>query len=210
MPATMSAWNALARFARIWKVRCVYLGRQRDREKDKDRKFLAVLYPDSTEYDCEAVLRNLQGSFVRWAYILHDKDVTDAGEPKKAHYHLVLGTGNSPYQIIGIANKLGISPNYIQFCSNFRSSVRYLCHVDDLDKHPYSPNEIVSNFNVKRFFGDIEGEAMADEILKYIGDNLSLGWTAIIMWARTSGNWAVFRRDYRIFFDFYNILKSED
>lgn len=41
----------------------------------QDRKFLAILYPDAQDYDCDEVLSNIIRYSDEWAYILHDRDV---------------------------------------------------------------------------------------------------------------------------------------
>ena len=54
-----------------------------------DRKFCGVLYFDSTMYDCLVVLECLNDCFSCWGYVLHDSDVDENGEVKKAHYYWV-------------------------------------------------------------------------------------------------------------------------
>lgn len=44
------------------------------RKKSKDYKIQAKLYPDCTEYDCEAVIEGLKDIFTEWLYIVHDRD----------------------------------------------------------------------------------------------------------------------------------------
>lgn len=180
--------------------------KSKDRLTSKDRKFCALLYPDAEDYSCEDALNNLRQNFPKWAYCLHDKDTTDEGELKKAHFHLVIGTGQSPLLISTVASRLGVPSNYVQFCDSFRGSVRYLIHVDHLDKYQYSPSDVQSNFNPKKYFGDADGEQMAAEIFDYLENHVGCDWIEVMRWARTSGNYAVFRRDYRIFMDYYNLL----
>ena len=180
--------------------------KQKDRLTDKDRKFCAVLYSDADDYDCEVVLNNLRSNFPRWAYCLHDKDTTDDGELKKPHYHVVMGTGQSPYLIAGVSNKLGVPANYIQFCDGFRGAVRYLIHLDHPDKYQYNATDISANFNPKKHFGDVDGEQMSREVFEYLDNHVGCDWLEIMRWAMVSGNYAVFRRDYRLFQDYYNLI----
>lgn len=180
--------------------------KEKDRLTSKDRKFCALLYPDAEDYDCEQALNNLRAAFPRWAFCLHDKDTTDDGELKKPHYHVLIGTGQSALLISTVANKLAIPSNYIQFCDSFRGSVRYLIHLDHLDKYQYSPSDVQSNFNPKKYFGDVDGEGMSREIFDFLDNHVGCDWLEVIRWAMSSGNYAVFRRDYRIFIDYYNLL----
>ena len=55
------------------------------------RNFLGVLYPDSESYDCQKVLSRIKDTFVDFAYIVHDMDVNENGEIKKAHIHISTG-----------------------------------------------------------------------------------------------------------------------
>ena len=90
----------------------------------QSRTFLGVLYPDSESYDCEKVLLRLQDTFEELSYITHDMDVDENGELKKPHIHWVGKRVQSTLSTI--ANALGIPANNIEFCKNYKTSLRYL------------------------------------------------------------------------------------
>ena len=71
------------------------------------RNFLGVLYPDSESYDCQKVLSRIEDTFVDFAYIVHDLDVNENGEVKKAHIHWC-GKKSSPAPLSTISNALGV------------------------------------------------------------------------------------------------------
>ena len=110
----------------------------------RSRLFTLVLYPDSTSYDFEEVMRNIK-SYKKWAYAMHDKDIKeDSQEIKKIHYHIVIKTDNAT-TISALSKKLGITDNYIEKVRNERSMIRYLIHLDDSDKYHYNKDIIKSN-----------------------------------------------------------------
>jgi len=65
--------------------------------KFRDRKFVAVLYPEDPTH-AEAIEKLKQGGY-NFAAILHDKDVYEdgdhQGELKKPHWHIVLRFKNA-------------------------------------------------------------------------------------------------------------------
>ena len=58
-------------------------------DNKKIRNFSGVLYPDSESYNCNEVIDRIKSKFKQWAFCLHDMDVNDEGELKKAHIHWV-------------------------------------------------------------------------------------------------------------------------
>ena len=96
-------------------------------QKNRDRKFVAVLYPeDETHVACMEKLKS--GGF-NFAAILHDKDVQEDGTPKKPHWHIVLRFKNAVWDT-SIAKQLGITPNYLEACKDVDASLLYLVHYD--------------------------------------------------------------------------------
>lgn len=59
----------------------------------KSKYFCAILYPSSTTYDVDKVIKALAKEHLTFAVSpIHDKDVEEDGSPKKAHYHCFLHT----------------------------------------------------------------------------------------------------------------------
>lgn len=112
------------------------------------KKFSVILYTEPT-YVLLSYL-NVE----EYAFILHDKDMDDNGEIKKAHYHLYLKLTSKKRistlynDIVRILGKEATQPFLIQNLTNERSFQRYLIHADDLDKYQYSLTEIVSNLDL--------------------------------------------------------------
>lgn len=87
------------------------------------------------------------------AVIKHDKDEDENHNLKTVHYHLVIEF-NGCYRIGTIINYLTdifhINENQISIekCTSLPMQTRYLCHIDDFDKHQYDPQDISTN-NIK-------------------------------------------------------------
>lgn len=169
-----------------------------------DRKFCGVLYPDSTSYDCTAVLDRLQEIFPFWAYVLHDKDVDANGEIKKAHYHWI-GKQENPAPASTIANKLGVAVNDVCYCKSVKAQVQYLIHKNDPDKFQYPPTDVVSSSDVKRWLCEGEEEQKAYAIYEYIRESNCTSVEQLTDWALSNGNWSEFRRGFAI----WNCIMNE-
>ena len=110
----------------------------------KIRNFSGVLYPDSESYNCDEVISRIKSKFKQWAFCLHDMDVNDEGELKKAHIHWV-GAGDAR-TLASCARILGLKENEIEICKNCKLMVRYLLHLDDPDKYQYPVDDLDTNW----------------------------------------------------------------
>lgn len=109
----------------------------------RTRNFATVVYPDSAPADWMERLDQLH--IAALVSPLHDKDKNPSGEPKKAHYHVLL-MFESPTDY---ENK--VAPIFAEIGGVGRETVgsargyaRYLCHLDNPEKAPYSPSEVRS------------------------------------------------------------------
>ena len=118
--------------------------------KFRDRKFVAVLYPeDQTHVDCIAKLN--EGGY-NFAAILHDQDVYEDGENKgelkKPHWHIVLRFKNAVWNT-AVAKELGITLNYLEACKDQDSSLLYLVHYGREEKAQYDYEEVFGPMRIK-------------------------------------------------------------
>lgn len=164
--------------------------------KEQDRKFFIELYPDTTDYDCGTVL-SLATTFKEYAYILHDRDIKEDGTPKKEHIHLALRQ-DTPTTRSAIASKLGIDVKWVQYADKWQSCIRYLCHVDDDDKTPYAPTEIVSNFEVNKYIKYKDDVSMASVIFNHIIESNCTSTIDLVKWCIDNACWSEFRRCFSI------------
>lgn len=175
--------------------------------KSQDRKFVVLLYPDTTDYDIGTVLDNITG-FKEYAYIVHDSDLLDDGTPKKTHIHAVIRQ-DTPGTRSAIANKLGIDEKWVQFAGKWSTVVRYLVHADDDEKYHYPPSNIVSNFEVNKYIKYKDDIAMASVILNQIVDNKCTSTIDLVKWCIENACWSEFRRGFSIWQCCMNEIKNE-
>lgn len=157
------------------------------------RNFLGVLYPDSESYDCQKVLSRIEDTFVDFAYIVHDMDVNENGEIKKAHIHWC-GKKSSPAPLSTISNALGVEANNIEFCKNWKYSLRYLIHADNPDKFQYDLEKVTANFAYRAVVENRISDMMAKKILNYILEKRPPTMIALMDWCIENGCWSEFRR----------------
>lgn len=167
---------------------------------NKSRNFLGVLYPDSETYDCALVLERLKSVFQEWAYVLHDYDFDENGVLKKSHIHWIGKLENATsLSAISDGKHLGVSSNSIEFCKNWKYSVRYLIHKDSPDKFQYSQECIISNFDVAFFLRDKDDEvATARKIRTYLFESQCTSVRQLMDWCLENGCWSEFRRSFSI------------
>ena len=128
----------------------------------KKRNWAFVLYPESAPDDW---IQQLQQTGLQVAISpLHDKDVDPNGEPKKAHYHIILVySGPTSYSVV---NQLCQSLNQPipKALESVRGYYRYFTHMDNPDKYQYDANDIktLNGFNVLDFV-----EMTRSEVLGY-------------------------------------------
>lgn len=110
------------------------------KKSDRTRNYATVVYPDSAP---EKWVELLQDEHIP-AFIspLHDKDVTATGEPKKAHYHVILmfdsvKTVEQAEEVFALIGGVGC-----EIVKVLRSYTRYLCHMDDPNKAQYSMDDV--------------------------------------------------------------------
>jgi hypothetical protein len=106
------------------------------------RNFATVVYPDSAPENWISILEDkFIPSFIS---PIHDMDVNPDGEIKKSHYHVILifEGKKSEDQAIEIFKSIhGVGCEVVQ---SIRGYARYLCHLDNPEKHQYSPEAVRS------------------------------------------------------------------
>lgn len=106
---------------------------------DRSKNWVGLWYPeDETHYNA---MEKLMAGGYRYAAILHDKDVTEDGETKKPHWHVVIVFPNQR-TVNPIAKEFGIAPNYLQLSHDRDSALRYLIHADNPEKYRYDEEEV--------------------------------------------------------------------
>lgn len=106
----------------------------------RTRGYATIVYPESAPSDWKEILADLKIQVL--ISPLHDQDVNPTGEPKKPHYHVMLmfeGPKSSAQAKAVIAAFGGVGCEVI---NSTRGYARYLCHLDNPEKHRYSPSDV--------------------------------------------------------------------
>lgn len=110
----------------------------------RTRAFAGVLYPESMPENWKEIIDDLHVKVL--VSPLHDCDVNPDGEIKKSHYHILcIFDGPQPVdRWISILNSLGSNSTHVERVASTPGYARYLCHLDNPEKHQYSPDEVLS------------------------------------------------------------------
>lgn len=106
----------------------------------KARAFAFIIYPESWP-TWEQDLRGLHMPVV--VSPVHDRDVTEEGEPKKPHHHGII-SWSGPVTMRNALNTLApFGIEYVEPVGSYPGYCRYLCHMDDPDKAQYDVADVV-------------------------------------------------------------------
>lgn len=106
-----------------------------------------VLYPRECE-DHKTALDYIIKNYSKYAYIEHDSDLSDSGELKKPHTHIVIQFTNYRWRN-AIAEELNITPNYLEKIRNLENSLKYLIHFNNTDKYQYDIEKVQGTLKSK-------------------------------------------------------------
>lgn len=116
-----------------------------------------------------------------WAYIIHDKDVYTKndecenpthkeGTLKEPHIHLYLNFGKSSASFDTVAKWFNDAPQYVCKVKGRKSDIlMYLTHKNTPEKHPYSIENVRSNFDIEQAIID-DDKTDVNTILRKIAD----------------------------------------
>lgn len=117
----------------------------------KKRNWAFVLYPESSPADW---IDQLSQTGLQCAISpLHDKDLNPTGEPKKAHYHIILCySGPTSFNVVKQLTERLNQP-IPQALEQVKGYYRYLTHKDNPEKYQYSDDDIrtLNGFNISDF-----------------------------------------------------------
>lgn len=173
------------------------------------RNWCAVVYPDSAPGDWKQILDNLN---VKWACSpLHDKDIDDDGQLKKAHWHIVICySGNKSFDQV-CEDLSEIKCPIPQICRDVRSSVRYFIHKDHPHKYQYSQSDIESfgGFDVGDVFqlSKSEKTQLLIDISVFIREwDIKEYWDLLFYAVDENADWVQVIQDNSMYFE--RLLKS--
>lgn len=156
--------------------------------KDKrTRNYATVVYPESAPNNWMNILaEQLVPAFIS---PLHDDDVNPDGEIKKAHYHVLImfdgvKTVEQAKEVFDMIGGVGI-----EVVKVIRSYARYLCHLDNPDKHQYSTNEVraLSGADYHSIIGlAIDKYEAIGDMIEFCEDNNITSYAVLLNWARSN------------------------
>lgn len=133
---------------------------QEEEAKKKVRAYWFVVWPESLDVNkfFEILRRSGYGIAVS---PLHDRDIRDeeTGELKKPHYHVIIRFPTARYlepvrTLVGswlfdadaVAGTVSEHEAtwYVEPVPDYAGALRYLCHIDNPEKHRYPENEVLS------------------------------------------------------------------
>ena len=181
--------------------------KNKDREKDKDRNFMLLLYPDNSDHKRVIdLLSNYNGEY-RAVGCCHNMDVYETGDQKgefkKPHFHFIVKFINPRY-ISGVSIEFAIDERFIQFLDNWKNAARYLLHWGDPDKYQYDPVDLVGSLKseVLKLIDDTSDDTKLQEITRYLNNvpgviSFANVWDFVLK----QGYANVYRRYYSVFSD---------
>lgn len=112
----------------------------------RTRNWTFIVYPESAPVTWRDILDE---EHIPWIESpLHDMDSNATGELKKAHWHvLMLFEGNKSFDQIKTLTER-INGTIPQKVSSAKGIIRYMAHLDNPEKHQYSPSLIVPHGGV--------------------------------------------------------------
>lgn len=107
----------------------------------RTRNFATIVYPESAPDNWLDILRD--SCLNIFISPLHDSDINPDGEIKKPHYHVLVmyDSMKSQKQFLEFAETFGgVGQEKV---NSTRGYARYLCHLDNPEKHRYSENDVI-------------------------------------------------------------------
>lgn len=107
----------------------------------KYRNFTFLVYPEAMPDNFSSVLADSGG---KGFYIFHDLDKREDGTDKPAHWHVVVMFENQRHlnSIRKLGLRCGAANGYVEPVGDLNVIARYLCHMDDPNKHQYDSSEV--------------------------------------------------------------------
>lgn len=148
----------------------------------KKRNWAFVLYPESAPENWKELLQ--QTGIQAAISPLHDKDINPDGEPKKAHYHIIITyDGPTSYNVVKNLTDSLNSP-IPQPLEQVRGYYRYLTHKDNPEKYQYDEKDIttINGFDILEYveLTTTEINKIKVEIQKLIRDNVIIEYSILM------------------------------
>lgn len=155
------------------------------RGSGRTRNYATVVYPESAPENWQVILS--ESCIPSFISPLHDQDLDPDGLTKKPHYHVMLmyDSVKTFEQAKEMFDKIGGVGNEI--VQSIRGYARYLCHLDNPEKHQYSPEDVVAYGGADYIttIGLVTDKYKAiGEMIDFCEENDVLYYADLILWSR--------------------------
>lgn len=162
---------------------------EKGEKKVRTRNYATVVYPESAPEGWQDILTEMK--IPALISPLHDSDVNPDGKIKKAHYHvMIMFEGvKTVEQAEDVFKKIGgVGCEIVQ---SIRGYARYLCHLDNPEKHQYSQDDVTAICGVD-YFGCIglptDKYKAIREMIAFCNANDILSYHVLLLYAQEERN----------------------
>lgn len=107
------------------------------------RQWAFIVYPESAPEDWKDIIDSMHCPW--YLSPLHDKDLNPTGEPKKAHWHVILQfIGKQTYEMVKVITD-SVNGSRPEPVKDLKGYLRYFAHLDNPEKAQYAVNEITAH-----------------------------------------------------------------
>lgn len=168
---------------------------------DKHIRSLVYMYEQQVEhipFDIKIISTKLNNlpNIDKWAYILHDKDINSESKKVLPHYHVVF-TFKKRIELSTLAKIFGDNIQQFEIMtkrgtsakSSANNSFAYLIHAtaNSRDKFQYPTNNVIANFDFKKFVEEQNQILSPKDILDLLADGTLDKNTALVKLSQLSG-----------------------
>lgn len=108
--------------------------------KGRTRNYATVVYPESAPEEWYRIIAD--SKIPVFISPLHDNDINADGEPKKPHYHVLVMYDSVKTQEQAREYFAAFGGVGCEVVNSLRGYARYLCHLDNPEKHQYSIDDV--------------------------------------------------------------------
>lgn len=161
------------------------MSQEKSNSPRRTRNYATVVYPESAAENWQEILTQ---QFVP-AFIspLHNQDLNPTGEKKKDHYHVILmfdstKTKEQAQEIFSMIGGVGC-----EVVQSTRGYARYLCHLDNPEKHQYDPQLVrsIGGADYSSVIGLVIDKYKAiGEMIDFCEDNDVISYSTLLVYCR--------------------------
>jgi len=161
------------------------MSKEKKKATPRTRNFACVVYPESAPENWFSILS--EHKIPAFVSPIHNRDINPTGEVKKEHYHVILmfegvkttEQAKEVFQTIG-----GVGCEVVQ---SIRGYARYLCHLDNPEKHQYEVADVkqLGGADYVSIIGLATDKYKAiAEIIDFCSDNGIVAYSDLLEYAR--------------------------